>query len=233
MESALLVVSPMNRTLETAALCFPSLVHKIPWVALEALREQVGYNTCRPVPIRRTTALVSNPNPLLPTDISPCYLHCYPLPPLTHRVARTRATVAAASKNSDPGTDMWTSRSRAVRSRCRAGLGQVPAAVRRPRIHTHIHLLHLHSRAHTHTHTHTPRIPHTGFQLGGCLSDTDANSDPIYGVYGTDREPNADVSARARLFLVSDAWFSCSVTRHSPSPPPQTQTHTHKHTTTH
>lgn len=35
----LIVISPMNRTLQTATFCFPSLVHTIPWVAIEAIRE--------------------------------------------------------------------------------------------------------------------------------------------------------------------------------------------------
>lgn len=40
----LVVVSPMNRTLATAQHCFPTLLkNKVPFVALESLREQVVY----------------------------------------------------------------------------------------------------------------------------------------------------------------------------------------------
>lgn len=44
--SELLVVSPMRRTLQTAALSFPNLVNQIPWVALECIREQTGLHPC-------------------------------------------------------------------------------------------------------------------------------------------------------------------------------------------
>lgn len=46
----LLVVSPMNRTLDTALYSFPFLKGKVPWIAVEALREQVNkehkHNPC-------------------------------------------------------------------------------------------------------------------------------------------------------------------------------------------
>lgn len=42
----LLVVSPMNRTLQTASYCFPSLINRIPWVAVESLRETTGLHPC-------------------------------------------------------------------------------------------------------------------------------------------------------------------------------------------
>lgn len=42
----LLVVSPMNRTIQTATLCFPSLVNRIPWIAVEDLRETTGIHPC-------------------------------------------------------------------------------------------------------------------------------------------------------------------------------------------
>lgn len=42
----LLVVSPMRRTLQTAALSFPNLVNQIPWIALEHIREQTGLHPC-------------------------------------------------------------------------------------------------------------------------------------------------------------------------------------------
>jgi broad specificity phosphatase PhoE len=44
--SSLLVVSPMNRTIETAVWSFPSLVRKIPWIALDCIREQTGQHPC-------------------------------------------------------------------------------------------------------------------------------------------------------------------------------------------
>ena len=42
----LLVVSPMQRTLQTASLSFPSLMGKIPWVACELIRERSGLHPC-------------------------------------------------------------------------------------------------------------------------------------------------------------------------------------------
>lgn len=42
----LLLVSPMRRTLQTAALSFPHLVNQIPWLALESLREVTGLHPC-------------------------------------------------------------------------------------------------------------------------------------------------------------------------------------------
>jgi broad specificity phosphatase PhoE len=42
----LLVVSPMNRTLQTASYCFPSLINRIPWIAIENLRETTGLHPC-------------------------------------------------------------------------------------------------------------------------------------------------------------------------------------------
>lgn len=42
----LVVVSPMNRTMETASHCFPQLVGKVPWVAMENVREQTGLHPC-------------------------------------------------------------------------------------------------------------------------------------------------------------------------------------------
>lgn len=41
-----LCVSPMRRTLQTAQYSFPSLINKIPWIALESLREQTGLHPC-------------------------------------------------------------------------------------------------------------------------------------------------------------------------------------------
>jgi hypothetical protein len=42
----LLVVSPMQRTLQTATYSFPSLMGKIPWVACELIRERSGLHPC-------------------------------------------------------------------------------------------------------------------------------------------------------------------------------------------
>ena len=44
--SKVLLVSPMRRTLETAQYSFPSLIGKVPWIALESLREQTGAHPC-------------------------------------------------------------------------------------------------------------------------------------------------------------------------------------------
>mmetsp|Transcript_33503 Transcript_33503/g.48590 ORF Transcript_33503/g.48590 Transcript_33503/m.48590 type:complete len:232 (-) Transcript_33503:60-755(-) len=43
--SKLVLVSPMNRTLQTAQACFNGLVN-CPWIALETLREQTGMHPC-------------------------------------------------------------------------------------------------------------------------------------------------------------------------------------------
>ncbi len=42
----LLVVSPMHRTIQTALHSFPQLQTSIPWIALEAVREQTGSHPC-------------------------------------------------------------------------------------------------------------------------------------------------------------------------------------------
>jgi broad specificity phosphatase PhoE len=42
----LLVVSPLHRTLQTATLCFPFLLGKVPWVAIDLIREQTGQHPC-------------------------------------------------------------------------------------------------------------------------------------------------------------------------------------------
>ncbi len=42
----LLVVSPMNRTMETATLSFPHLLGNIPWIAVEHIRERTGLHPC-------------------------------------------------------------------------------------------------------------------------------------------------------------------------------------------
>lgn len=42
----LVVVSPMNRTMETATYCLPQLVGTIPWIAVENVREQTGLHPC-------------------------------------------------------------------------------------------------------------------------------------------------------------------------------------------
>lgn len=48
----LLLVSPMRRTLQTASLSFPHLVGRVPWLALESLREVTGMHPCdRRLPI--------------------------------------------------------------------------------------------------------------------------------------------------------------------------------------
>lgn len=48
----LLLVSPMRRTLQTATLCFPHLRDRVPWLALESLREVTGMHPCdRRLPI--------------------------------------------------------------------------------------------------------------------------------------------------------------------------------------
>ena len=45
-KAQLLVVSPMRRTSQTATLCFPDLIHSIPWIGLEYVREQSGAHPC-------------------------------------------------------------------------------------------------------------------------------------------------------------------------------------------
>jgi broad specificity phosphatase PhoE len=42
----LLVVSPMSRTMETAELTFPQLIGRIPWIAVENVRERTGRHPC-------------------------------------------------------------------------------------------------------------------------------------------------------------------------------------------
>jgi broad specificity phosphatase PhoE len=42
----LLVVSPMNRTMQTATIGFAHLKGKIPWIAIEDLRERTGLHPC-------------------------------------------------------------------------------------------------------------------------------------------------------------------------------------------
>ena len=42
----LLVVSPMNRTIQTAMHSFPQFVDALPWVAIENVREQTGLHPC-------------------------------------------------------------------------------------------------------------------------------------------------------------------------------------------
>ena len=57
-EVSLVVVSPLRRTLQTATLVFPSLIGKIPWIAVEHVREQTGLHPCdRRLP--RTTNAMS------------------------------------------------------------------------------------------------------------------------------------------------------------------------------
>lgn len=49
----LLIVSPMNRTIQTALYSFPHLKDSIPWIAIEHIREQTGRHPCdRRTPIR-------------------------------------------------------------------------------------------------------------------------------------------------------------------------------------
>jgi broad specificity phosphatase PhoE len=45
-KAELLVVSPMHRTIQTANHTFPQLQTSIPWLALEAVREQTGSHPC-------------------------------------------------------------------------------------------------------------------------------------------------------------------------------------------
>lgn len=42
----LLVVSPMNRTIQTAMHSFPQFVNTLPWIAVESVREQTGLHPC-------------------------------------------------------------------------------------------------------------------------------------------------------------------------------------------
>ena len=46
LNSKLLLVSPLRRTLQTALQCFPTFVNKIPFIALENVREQSGLHPC-------------------------------------------------------------------------------------------------------------------------------------------------------------------------------------------
>lgn len=53
----LLVVSPMNRTIQTAMHSFPQLVNTLPWIAVENVREQTGLHPCdkrKPISVHRT-----------------------------------------------------------------------------------------------------------------------------------------------------------------------------------
>lgn len=45
-DAELLVVSPMHRALQTATESFPQLIGKIPWVAIECIRERTGDHPC-------------------------------------------------------------------------------------------------------------------------------------------------------------------------------------------
>ena len=40
----LLLISPLRRTIQTAIFTFPQLLHRIPWIAVEILREQTSKN---------------------------------------------------------------------------------------------------------------------------------------------------------------------------------------------
>ena len=42
----LILVSPFTRTLQTATFAFESLINKIPWIALDSLRERNGGDEC-------------------------------------------------------------------------------------------------------------------------------------------------------------------------------------------
>ena len=44
--SQLVVVSPMNRAIQTAQLSFPHLQQNVPWIALEEIRERTGLHWC-------------------------------------------------------------------------------------------------------------------------------------------------------------------------------------------
>jgi broad specificity phosphatase PhoE len=46
LKAQLVVISPMRRTLQTATQSFPNLVEKVPWLALECIREQTGLHPC-------------------------------------------------------------------------------------------------------------------------------------------------------------------------------------------
>lgn len=57
-KSSLVVVSPMNRTIQTASHSFPYLIDKVPWVAVELVRERTGLHPCdkrRPIAEHRVT----------------------------------------------------------------------------------------------------------------------------------------------------------------------------------
>eukprot|EP01036_Dinobryon_divergens_P037286 gene37286-48748_t len=70
----LVVVSPLRRALQTASLSFPYLIDRIPWIALECVREVTGLHPCdkrRPVSVTSTDFphvnfehLVSDEDPL-------------------------------------------------------------------------------------------------------------------------------------------------------------------------
>ena len=72
-----LLVSPMRRTLETAQHSFPQLSGKVPWVALETLREQTGLHPCDR---RRTKSELSALHPHV--DFSRVFAETDPLYPL-------------------------------------------------------------------------------------------------------------------------------------------------------
>ncbi len=46
LSAQLLLTSPMRRTMQTATLSFPYLMGKIPWIALESIRETTGIHPC-------------------------------------------------------------------------------------------------------------------------------------------------------------------------------------------
>ena len=76
----LLVISPLLRTLQTASFTFPFLINKIPWLALDELREQTGIHPCDkriPISLRsKDFAYVNFQNVL--NDVDPLY-HKYTL----------------------------------------------------------------------------------------------------------------------------------------------------------
>lgn len=52
----MVVVSPMNRTIQTGMHSFPQLMDKVPWVALEYVRERIGLHQCdrrHPISVHR------------------------------------------------------------------------------------------------------------------------------------------------------------------------------------
>lgn len=54
----LVVVSPLRRTLQTATICFPGLIDKCPWIALECIREAMGNYPCN----KRNRLSLCSPN---------------------------------------------------------------------------------------------------------------------------------------------------------------------------